>query len=82
LFSYDSGEFDLFEIEEYGSASYEKRVNLIETDKSREHEQPLTAIDYHRNLNLIVTSCQGGQVKIWSTNNLRGYGEKQLIREL
>lgn len=45
----------------------EKRVHLVETDKAREHEAPLTAIDFHRNLNLVATSCEGGQVKVWST---------------
>jgi hypothetical protein len=29
-----------------------------------------------------VTSCQAGQVKIWSTNNVKGFGDKQLIREI
>jgi len=57
-------------------------VHLVETDKSREHEAPLTAIDFHKNLNLCVTACQGGQVKIWATNNLKGLGDKQLIREI
>lgn len=46
IFSYDSGEWDLFEIaREMGSKR--KFVSLIETDKTREHEEPLTAIDYH-----------------------------------
>jgi hypothetical protein len=57
MFSYDSGEYDIFEVEEYGSQPADKRVHLVETDKSREHESPLTAIDFHRNLNLLVTSC-------------------------
>jgi len=57
-------------------------VNIVETDKSREHEHPLTALDFHKNLNLIVTSCVKGQVKIWSTNNVRNLGDKQLIREI
>lgn len=59
--SYTSGDWDLFEIDG------EKRVHLVETDKAREHEAPLTAIDFHRNLNLVATSCEGGQVKVWST---------------
>jgi len=76
MFSYESGEFDIFEIENYGSEITEKRVHLVDTDKSREHEQPLTAMDFHRNLNLILTACQGGMLKIWSTNNLKGLGDK------
>ncbi len=59
-----------------------QKIHLIETDKTREHEDYLTAIDYHRNLNLIVTSCAAGQVKLWSTNNMRGLGDKCLIREI
>jgi hypothetical protein len=27
-------------------------------------------------------ACQGGKVKIWSTNNVKGLGDKQLIREI
>jgi hypothetical protein len=57
-------------------------INLIETDKSKEHEETLTSVDFHRNLNLIATSCLQGQVKLWSTNNVRGLGDKQLIREI
>ena len=82
MFSYDSGEFDIFEVETYGQQVHEKRVHLVETDKSREHEASLTAIDFHKNLNFMVTACQGGQVKIWSTNNVKGLGDKQLIREI
>jgi WD40 repeat protein len=82
MFSYDSGEFDIFEVETYGPQVHEKRVHLVETDKSREHEASLTAIDFHKNLNFMVTACQGGQVKIWSTNNVKGLGDKQLIREI
>jgi len=74
--SYASGDWDLFEIDA------EKRVHLIETDKAKEHEAGLTAIDFHRTLNLVATSCEGGQVKVWSTQNVRGLGDKQLLREI
>ena len=42
----------------------------------------MTAIDFHKNLNLMVTACSAGSVKIWSTNNVKGLGDKQLIREI
>ena len=82
MISYESGEWDLFEVEQFGKGPSDKRINLIETDKSKEHEATLTAIDFHRNLNLVVTSCMAGQVKIWSTGNVRGLGDKQLLREI
>ena len=41
IISYDSGEFDIFEVETYGTQVHEKRVYLVETDKSREHEDCL-----------------------------------------
>lgn len=82
IFSYESGEWDIFEVEQFGQHALDKKVHLVETDKSKEHEESLTSIDFHKNLNLVATSCEGGQIKIWSTNNVRGYGDKQLIREI
>ena len=41
------------------------RVNHLEADKSKEHDSPLTGIDYHSGLNLLVTSCTEGIIKIW-----------------
>ena len=82
MFGYESGEFDLFEVDKFGPEFLDKRVSLIETDKSKEHESNLTALDFHRNLNIFVSSCEGGMVKIWTTNNNKGLGDKQLIREI
>lgn len=76
VLSYESGEWDLFEV------GADRRVCLVETDKAKEHEAPLTALDFHRGLNLVATSCSGGQVKLWSTANVRGLGDKQLLREI
>jgi hypothetical protein len=39
-------------------------------------------LDFHRKLNLIVSSCEGGLVKIWTTNNIKSLGDKQMIREI
>ena len=82
MFAYESGEFDLFEIEKYGPEFCDKRVSLIETDKTKEHEQNITALDFHRTLNLFVSSCEGGLVKIWTTNNIKNLGDKQMVREI
>ncbi len=82
MFAYESGEYDLFEVEKYGPEFCDKRISLIETDKTKEHEQNITALDFHRNLNLIVSSCEGGLVKIWTTNNVKNLGDKQMIREI
>ncbi len=76
VISYDTGDWDLFEV------GGDKQICLIETDKAKEHEATLTALDFHRNLNLVATSCSGGQVKVWSTGNVRGLGDKQLLREI
>lgn len=38
MFAYESGEYDLFDIEKYGPEFCDKRVSLIETDKTKEHE--------------------------------------------
>lgn len=59
ILSYESGEWDMFEVEDAAHPSGRK-INLVETDKTKEHEKALTAIDHHINLNLIVTSCEGG----------------------
>jgi hypothetical protein len=29
-----------------------------------------------------VSSCEGGLVKIWTTNNIKSLGDKQMIREI
>jgi len=76
MFGYESGEFDLFEVETFGTEFSDKRVSLIETDKSKEHESNLTALDFHRNLNIMISSCEGGMVKIWTTNNNKNLGDK------
>ena len=76
MFAYESGEYDLFDVEKYGTEFCDKRVSLIETDKTKEHEQNITALDFHRVLNLIVSSCEGGLVKIWTTNNIKNLGDK------
>lgn len=59
LLSYESGEWDLFEVEDQVEAG-RRLINLIETDKSKEHEESLTSVDFHKNLNLIATSCLSG----------------------
>lgn len=60
IFSYESGEWDIFEVEQFGQHALDKKLHLVETDKSKEHEESLTSIDFHKNLNLIATSCEGG----------------------
>ena len=51
------------------------KFNLIETEKSKEHDQPLTSIDFNRKKNLIVSSCTGGIIKLWTST-------KRFIREI
>ena len=40
-------------------------VQKVETDKGREHDSSLTAVDYHPLMELLVTSCQEGVIKVW-----------------
>eukprot|EP00347_Sterkiella_histriomuscorum_P004241 403361206 len=48
----------------------EKKINQVkiyrqETDKTKEHDSSLTGLDYHPLLQLLVTSCTEGLIKIW-----------------
>ena len=48
---------------------------IIESEKQKEHESYLTGIDYNKKLGLIVSSCQGGIIRIWNLN-------KKFLREI
>jgi len=47
----------------------------IESEKQKEHEKPITGLDYNRKLGLIVSCCSQGSIKIWSI-------DKKFIREI
>jgi len=47
----------------------------MESEKSKEHEAPLTGLDYNRKLGLLVSSCEGGSIRIWSP-------DKKFLREI
>ena len=47
----------------------------MESEKSKEHEAPLTGLDYNRKLGLLVSSCAGGSIRIWSP-------DKKFLREI
>ena len=65
---FDSGDQELFE---YDGSNF----MLLETEKSKEHEAPLTGIDYNRKLGLVVSSCKEGMIRIWTLN-------KKFMREI
>ncbi|CDW84829.1 UNKNOWN [Stylonychia lemnae] len=79
LFAFESGDFEIFEVQaSFGLVrqmtldpkrqfvqQQQVRVNHLEAEKSKEHDSPLTGVDYHEGLNLLVTSCQEGIIKIW-----------------
>lgn len=67
---FDSGDQEALE---YNGET--EQLYLIEAEKQKEHEAPLTGHDYNRNLGLFVTSCAGGTVRIWSQ-------DKQFLREI
>jgi len=48
---------------------------LLESEKSKEHEAPLTGLDYNRKLGLMVSSCEGGSIRVWSP-------DKKFLREI
>lgn len=52
-----------------------EQLYLVESEKQKEHEAPLTGFDYNRRLGYVVTSCQGGSIKIWNR-------EKKFLREI
>lgn len=39
---------------------------MVLAEKIKEHEESLTALDYHRKLGYLLTSCKEGNLKIWS----------------
>jgi len=70
---FESGDFSFYRI----SYQNEKvKIFSLDTDKTKDHYDLLTAIDYHRGLNLLISSCTGGLVKIWHAPS------KTLIREI
>lgn len=48
---------------------------LLESEKQKEHEAPLTGLDYNRHLGLMVSSCEAGSIRIWSY-------DKKFVREI
>ena len=67
---FDSGDQEVFEYD--GDTQV---LSLIESEKQKEHEAPLTGLDYNRKLGLIVSSCAAGSIRIWSR-------DKKFLREI
>ena len=67
---FQSGDQEVFQ---YDGES--QMLHLIESEKQKEHEAPLTGLDYHRKLGYVVTSCEGGTIRIWNR-------EKKFLREI
>lgn len=70
LFTFKSGDQELFR---YDGCT--NQFLQIESDKQNEHDCPITAVDYNRQLGLLVSSDQGGFIKLWSL-------DKKFIREI
>ena len=76
IFGFENGEFDLFELKPTPhDPEMPLKVFHIETEKTKEHENQLTSMDYHKKLHLIVTSCASGIIKLWSSY-------KHLLKEI
>lgn len=67
---FQSGDQEVFL---YDGAS--EQLQLIESEKQKEHEAPMTGFDYNRRLGYVVTCCEGGSIKIWTK-------EKKFLREI
>ena len=39
---------------------------LVVAEKIKEHEAPLTSLDYHKRLGFLLSSCEAGTLKLWS----------------
>ena len=65
---FDSGDQELFEYDG-------ENLILLESEKSKEHEAPLTGLDYNRRSGLMVSSCEDGNIRIWTLN-------KKFMREI
>ena len=48
---------------------------MIQSEKQKEHEAPLTALDYNKKLGLTITSDESGVVRIWDQ-------DKKFLREI
>lgn len=67
---FQSGDQEVFQYDGKTQKFY-----LVESEKQKEHEAPLTGFDYNRKLGIVVTSCEGGSIRIWSR-------EKKFKREI
>lgn len=67
---FDSGDQEAFEYDDKTQT-----LSLLESEKSKEHEAPLTGLDYNRKLGLLVSSCEGGSIRVWSS-------DKKFLREI
>ena len=67
---FKSGESELFEFDSIDDSLY-----WLETERSREHDCPLSGADYNAKLQLLVTADINGTVRIWTK-------EKKFLREI
>ena len=50
-------------------------LSLVESEKQKEHESPLSGMDYNRKQGLVISSCEGGSIRIWNC-------DKKFLREI
>lgn len=50
-------------------------LSMVESEKQKEHEAPLTGLDYNRELGLMISSDNDGSIRIWSK-------DKKFMREI
>ena len=70
VLAFSSGEQELIQ---YNGITEEP--HLVLTEKIKEHEAPLTSLDYHRKLQYLLTSCKEGTLKLWDK-------DRRFLREI
>ena len=68
--AFESGDQEVFAFD-----GKTETLSMVESEKQKEHEAPLTGLDYNRKLGLMVSSCAHGSIRIWSR-------DKKFMREI
>lgn len=74
VLGFEIGDFDIYQVSQ--SESGRLKIVQFEHDRSKDHYEKLSAIDYHPGLNLLLSTCLDGLVKVWLMPH------KKLLREI
>ena len=62
MIGFQSGDFNFYRVT---STKEKLKICQIETDKTKDHYDEITAFDFNEKLKLLISSCIGGLLKIW-----------------